>query len=179
MRQHSLWLVLAACFTAVVACSTSDAGDGDAAAGGETIAGSTSDPEGGAPGSVGGTTASDGGTTAEGLCTAVDLEAVALVMGEALSVQTDTELLCKLQSTGSASFVVQRVLTGGSQRYEQKLALLGSEEEFDDVGDRAFRSGYMYGVQLGDQYVEFTFATSERLDADARLESVRDILGNL
>jgi hypothetical protein len=38
--------------------------------------------------------------------------------------------------------VVQRVLTGAAERYEQKLDLLGSDEELDGLGDRAFRSAH-------------------------------------
>lgn len=109
----------------------------------------------------------------------VDVEAVETLMEEPLEVSVDTELLCRLASADSASFVVERVLTGGADRYDQQSNLLGVEEELSGVGDRAFRSGYIYGVQLGEQYVAVTFAIFMVLDADARLAIVTDIVEGL
>lgn len=56
------------------------------------------------------------------------------------------------------------------------MNLLGVDEELSGIGDRAFRSGSLYGVQLGEQYVVITFATLKALDAEARLEIVTNII---
>lgn len=100
-------------------------------------------------------------------------------MEEPLEVSVDSELLCRLAGADSTSFVVERVLEGGADQYDQQVNLLGVDEELSGLGDRAFRSGYIYGVQLGEQYVAITFAILMALDADARLEIVTDIVEGL
>lgn len=114
-----------------------------------------------------------------GLCVAVDIPAVVALMEEPLEITDDTNLRCELSGEGPNSFVVERNLTGGADRYDQQLGLLGSDEILEDIGDRAFRSGFVYGIQVGEQYVTVVFAIARQIDAAERLAIVEHVVASL
>ena len=91
-------------------------------------------------------------------CALLTIEEVTSLMGGAVNAERNGDQCRWKPASGPGSVTLNIVRKNGQEHLAQQKKFLGSDEELNGIGNQAFRSGLMYGVQVGSQYVGVVIA---------------------